>query len=286
MGYSSRSSDFALGTLIIEFTRKLCVLETTFYDSMKRFGSLGNTESVSCANCARRTRVSSRPWNPLRLEACPAAGETSQRRVRIGNVGFEIWSTVANVGTFVVIAATAIVALAQLRHVRSGNQIAVFAQLQATAERPEERESLRFILQELPERIKDPIFRQALAEDPVGSEARIILPWIHLCGSIGTVIKRGFIEPGVVLDTYGMIILRSWKASASAVSILRRTQGNQTCMNFEYVAALYERDRERIEVYPQGVGRMPVDTRWLTPGEADEPRNLGEAGIEPVTPRV
>ncbi len=206
-------------------------------------------------------------------------------------MGLEIWSTVANVGTFVVIAATAMVALGQLRHMRSGNQIAVFAQLQATAERPEERESLRFILQDLPERIKDPIFRQALAEDPVGPEARIILPWIHLCGCIGTVIKRGFIEPGVVLDTYGPMILRSWKASASAVSILRRAQGHAICVNFEYVAALYERDRERIEVYPKGVGRMPADTRWLMPGDADiknesRPRNLGEAGIEPATPRV
>ena len=206
-------------------------------------------------------------------------------------MSLEIWSTVATVGTFVVIAATAIVAIAQLRHMRSGNQIAVFAQIQATAERPEERESLRFILQDLPERIKDPIFRQALAEDPVGPEARIILPWIHLCGSIGTVIKRGFIESGVVLDSYGPMILRSWMASASAVSILRRAQGPAICLNFEYVAALYERDHERFEDFPKGVGRMPVDTRWLTPGESDTknksgPRNLGEAGNEPATPRV
>jgi len=198
---------------------------------------------------------------------------------------------VANVGTFVVIAATAIVAIVQLRHVRSGNQIAVFAQLQANAESPEARESLRFIVQDLPERIKDPNFRRALAEIPVGPEARIILPWIHLCGSIGAVIKRGFIEPGVVLDSYGPVILRSWNASASAVSILRRAQGQATCLNFEYVAALYERDHERVEVFPKGVGRMPTDARWLIPGEADStnasvPRNLGEAGIEPSTPRV
>jgi hypothetical protein len=199
----------------------------------------------------------------------------------------EFWSTVASVGTFVVISATAIAAIAQLRHMRSGNQIAVFAQIQATAESPEVRESLRFIVQELPQRIKDPIFRRALAEVPVGTEARIILPWIHVCSSIGTVIKRGFIEPGVVLDSYGPIILRSWNASSPAVSILRRAQGDAICLNFEYVVALYERDRKRLEVYPKGVSRMPVDERWLTPDEVwDSSEKLGEAGIEPATPRV
>ena len=116
-------------------------------------------------------------------------------------MSLEFWSTVASVGTFVVIAATSIAAIAQLRHMRSGNQIAVFAQIQALAESPEARESLRFILHELPERIKDPAFRRSLADVPVGHDARNILPWIHLCSNVGNVIKRGFIEPGVVLDS-------------------------------------------------------------------------------------
>ena len=51
------------------------------------------------------------------------------------------------------------------------------------------------------------------------------------------------------------------------MSILRRTQGEAICSNFEYVAALYERDRERLEVYPKGVSRMPIDERWLSPDE-------------------
>jgi hypothetical protein len=39
-------------------------------------------------------------------------------------VSLELWSTLAAVGTFVVIAATAIAAFVQLRHIRRSNQLA------------------------------------------------------------------------------------------------------------------------------------------------------------------
>lgn len=56
------------------------------------------------------------------LHACGQvirAGTRSERPMTM-----EVWATVASVGTFVVIAATAIVAFVQLRHARAGNQIA------------------------------------------------------------------------------------------------------------------------------------------------------------------
>ena len=37
-------------------------------------------------------------------------------------MSLELWATIASVGTFVVIAATAIAAFVQLRHVRRSNQ--------------------------------------------------------------------------------------------------------------------------------------------------------------------
>jgi hypothetical protein len=39
-------------------------------------------------------------------------------------MSLEAWSTVASLGTFLVVAATALAALVQLRHLRSSNQIA------------------------------------------------------------------------------------------------------------------------------------------------------------------
>ncbi|MBV8282486.1 MAG: hypothetical protein JO347_10555, partial [Candidatus Eremiobacteraeota bacterium] len=40
-------------------------------------------------------------------------------------MSLELWSTIAAVGTFVVITATAIAAVIQLRHMRSSNQITI-----------------------------------------------------------------------------------------------------------------------------------------------------------------
>jgi len=45
-------------------------------------------------------------------------------------MSLETWSTAASIGTFVVIAATAVAALAQLRHMRSSNQIAAVTAMQ------------------------------------------------------------------------------------------------------------------------------------------------------------
>jgi|GEM_PF-5337717 hypothetical protein len=64
-------------------------------------------------------------------------------------VSFELWSTIASVGTFLVIAATAVVAIIQLRHTRSGNQIAAAMTIHSFVESQEFQEGRRFIRDEL-----------------------------------------------------------------------------------------------------------------------------------------
>jgi hypothetical protein len=51
-------------------------------------------------------------------------------------MSFELVNTLATFGTFVVIAATAIAAVVQLRHARSSNQIAALNELRETMESP------------------------------------------------------------------------------------------------------------------------------------------------------
>jgi hypothetical protein len=77
-------------------------------------------------------------------------------------MSLELVNTLATFGTFVVIAATAIAAIVQLRHARSSNQIEALAELREEMENEEMQSAHRFIRHELAERLKDPIFRHQL----------------------------------------------------------------------------------------------------------------------------
>ena len=77
-------------------------------------------------------------------------------------MSLELWSTIASVGTFVVITATAIAAVLQLRHLRAANMVAAIQSFFNAYEGPELREAFQFVRNELPLRLEDRTFRQEL----------------------------------------------------------------------------------------------------------------------------
>ena len=71
----------------------------------------------------------------------------------------ELVNTIATLGTFVVIAATAIAAIVQLRHMRGSNQITALNKLRETMETPDFQAASHFVASELPAKLRDPAFR-------------------------------------------------------------------------------------------------------------------------------
>jgi|SRR5215469_1782825 len=91
-------------------------------------------------------------------------------------MSLEIVSTAASVATFIVIAATAIAAIVQLRHLRTSNQLAGLLNILGRSEDPifaEWRDETKKIAEE---RINDPAFRRALEH---GDYSRSSSSWIH-----------------------------------------------------------------------------------------------------------
>jgi hypothetical protein len=78
-------------------------------------------------------------------------------------MSLELANTLATLGTFVVIAATAIAALLQLRHARSSNQIAALNELRETTETPAFLEASHFVQGGLSAKLQDPAFRYQVA---------------------------------------------------------------------------------------------------------------------------
>ncbi len=91
-------------------------------------------------------------------------------------MSFELINSLATFGTFLVIAATAIAALVQLRHSRSSNHIVALNELRETMESAEFRAAQISAFRELPVRLQDPAFRypnrRAIGQDRRNAIAR------------------------------------------------------------------------------------------------------------------
>lgn len=74
------------------------------------------------------------------------------------------WLTaIGTVGTFVVIAASAVAALVQLRHTRSGNAISLLTAYNSEFDTNEFQLAFAYVRTELPERLKDDAVLDELA---------------------------------------------------------------------------------------------------------------------------
>jgi hypothetical protein len=190
-------------------------------------------------------------------------------------MSLELVNTLATFGTFLVIAATAIAALVQLRHARSGNQIEALAELREELGNPEMQSAARFVRHGLTEKVKDPAFRyQCGNRDALSAENQLL--WNQMTRvanyyeGIGVLVKGGLADRNLVLDSWSGTILLSWNLLVPVIAIVRQSLTDSSIWeNFEYVAVLSE-DWETAHprgTYPAGVRRMILDYPWL---EADK----------------
>lgn len=151
-------------------------------------------------------------------------------------MSLELWSTVASVGTFAVIAATAITAVVQLRHIRRANQLAGLQNAFNMLMSPDVRELVNYVRHDLAERMNDPAFRTGLRETPVDRRQH---PEFYLCdmyNHIGAFVRNGLIDERVYLQTEWYNVNLYWKLLRDVVR-----EGRQArpfiFENFEWLAA-------------------------------------------------
>lgn len=176
------------------------------------------------------------------------------------------WVTaVATAGTFLVIAASAVAALIQLRHMRGSNQIVALTECRETLESPEFREAQRFVSYELPKRLQDPDESRKVAQLPFAGEYEQIGTVANFFESMGLFVKQGIIDRHIACDFWAFVVLRNWEALLPVTTYVRATIGSDALWeNFEYMALLSERYAQTNPVsYPKGQPRMPRDTSLM-----------------------
>jgi hypothetical protein len=183
----------------------------------------------------------------------------------------ETLSTAASIGTFIVIAATAIAAVVQLRHLRAQNQLTGLLNVFARVEDPESNKWVDAARDLLPSRLPDPEFRRSLVD---GTFERKNNPWLNLANSydwVGSLVKQALIPEESLLDVYSGRITQAWKIIEGVVPLVRQRAGPAVWENFEFlvVRANEWNSRHPDGTYPKGVARLEIAVKWpelKTPG--------------------
>jgi hypothetical protein len=177
-------------------------------------------------------------------------------------VTIEAWAAAATIGTFVVIAITAVAALVQLRHLRSSNQLQAIIdlghQIVSIAE------PISFVYRDLPAKMKNAKFRQEIGGVIDLKSHPELLVAIRL-DEFGLLLRLGLVDErfGMEFGAGAAGIVQAWKNLEGVIAIRRRVLP-LAYQNFEYFASRAQKWLERHPegTYPASEPRLPVVDRW------------------------
>jgi len=174
-------------------------------------------------------------------------------------MSLELANVLASMFTALVIAATAIAALGQLRHMRMGNQITALLALQSEFDTQEFRDAEVLVRQDLARMVEDESFctflvtysrnREAVAIQKDYLQLRQAANLVaNTYENLGALVKNGIIDRRLFLDIYSWIVAGSWGQLEGFTAIGRAASGTDSIFeNFEYIAAI---SREWLETNP------------------------------------
>ena len=174
-------------------------------------------------------------------------------------MSYELINTLASVGTLAVITATAIAAIAQLRHVRTSNQIALLTKLHDTLQSEDFVQARRFIREELPELLSDPARRRELQRYAT-TDLRLATMLGNFYENVGMFVRLGTVDRTTVCVLWNGLIVEAWSGLAPLLAVMRDEPAKFAVWeNFEYLVTVAEDWTAR---HPNG--DYPPNTRRLS----------------------
>ena len=172
-------------------------------------------------------------------------------------MSLELLSTLAAAGTFLVILATAIIALIQLRHIRLANQLPGLLSAFDMLQEPSVRELANFVRHDLAQKMTQEPFRLSLSAVPIDRREH---PELYLCdlyNHIGSFVRSGLIDERIYLQTDWYNANLYWGLLREVVAETRRNRP-YIFENFEWLAARTKRwiAEHPAGDYPSGEERM------------------------------
>ena len=183
----------------------------------------------------------------------------------------EILNTAAAIGTFAVIAATAIAAVIQLRHMRASNQLEGLLNVLARVEDSNFNTWLTETQRQLPLLLSDPQYVQSVIDNTFDRS----VAWLQLGNSydwVGSLVKNRLIPEEAFLDVYSFRVVQAWELMEPLTVLARYNVGNAIWENFEYlyVRALAWSKRHANGNYPKHVPRATLPAVTMPVGGIGE----------------
>ncbi len=167
-------------------------------------------------------------------------------------MSLQVVNTVAALGTFVVIAATALAAVFQLRHMRASNQLEGLLSVLARVEDANFNAWLTETQRQLPILLGDAQYVASVIDNTFDRN----VAWLQLGNSydwVGSLVKNHLIPVDAFLDVYSFRIQQAWELMEPITALARHHAGAAIWENFEYlhVAALQWSKKHAQGNYPK-----------------------------------
>jgi hypothetical protein len=200
----------------------------------------------------------------------------------------EMLTAVASLATAVIIAATAVAAVVQLRHMRAGNAIEAILSFRNIIEDEQHRRATNILRTgDLERAMADSNFRRFLYRrlkqqptDGVPQSYVDLYDSATLMGNcyelIGGMIRNKVAPPDIFLPNYWWAVVGTWDRMASWIALMRHYSGSDGMyVDFEFLTVLSrEWGENHPDSYAHGYARMPMKNTYPLaqeswPGEED-----------------
>jgi len=124
----------------------------------------------------------------------------------------------------------------QLNHLRRSTQLEGAMKIFELMDNPEFREAVRFVVDDLDSRMRDPVFRSGAAfteaaDDAVHKE-NVVLRFFE---RVGAYVKEGLLDGTLIYTVVPTTIISTWESLADVVAIQREAISRLKAENFEYL---------------------------------------------------
>ena len=193
-------------------------------------------------------------------------------------MSLELVNTIATMMTVLIVAATAVAALVQLRHLRASNQITAMISIGAKIQDEAFVNAGELANVKLAAALGDPKFRDYVISLRRGTPVADVDPaFIQLRRAatnvgntyeeLGILVKNGIVDDEMFLDRYCGVLIRSWHVLEKYTAFIRELSGDAGLWeHFELVTVMSEDWlRDHPTSYPKGFRRLPLHNDWPIP---------------------
>ncbi len=175
------------------------------------------------------------------------------------------WVTAASAfATLFVIALTAYAGLRQIRHMRSGNQVAALLPLTEKYSEPALQESLQYVLSGALERdLRNEDVRRGIQAIPTTGPGRKAMTILNFYESVGALVGARVLDLDLVLR-YFTLPSDLWALANDYIAITRRSRGPEVFENLEALVALEQRyaAKRGTSLYPRNLPRLEIQDSY------------------------